>query len=133
MDIALIDNAAMSRGAWLPVELPEALRETGPVRIKLRSTDADEARRPLADHQRRIAKIRAEDGPNAPAEIADSEAQLYAALTVEWEGVLSGGVIWPCTAENAHQLYRTQKWLAKQVRLFVFSDDPFVTVLPSTS
>lgn len=132
MDIERIDNSALDEGAWLPVELPEALAESGPVRIKLRSTESDLAKKPMAEHQRRVAKARAADGPQLGSELADSEAQLYAALTVAWEGVLANGEPWPATIENARRLYRSQAWLLKQVRIFVFSDDPFLAVRSSS-
>ena len=129
LDLDLLDTSAIDAGSWLELEVPQALAEGDPVRIKLLSMDSDTYRKAVAVYRRTIAKLRIDVGDDSP-QGQTADAELYAAVTVEWSGINKAGKPWPCTRENAKALYLSQKWIARQVRAFVGTDGNFISAFP---
>jgi hypothetical protein len=126
LDLDYIDNAAIDAGSWLDVEMAPELAAQGQVRIKLKSIDSSAYVKALAQYSRTLAKLKL-DRANETPEGRDADAELYAAVTVEWEGFIKSGMDWPCTRENAKQLYLSQPWITRQVRTFVATDENFIS------
>jgi len=129
LDLDLLDTSAIAAGSWLELEVPPALAEGDPVRIKLLSMDSDAYLKAVAVYRRTIAKLKIEVGDDSPQGQA-ADAELYAAVTLEWSGLNKAGKPWPCNKDNARALYLSQKWIARQVRAFVGTDGNFISARP---
>jgi hypothetical protein len=129
LDLDLLDTTAVDAGSWLELEVPPALADADSVRIKLLGIDSEAYRKAVASYRRTIAKLRVDIGDESP-EGRSADAELYAAVTLEWSGLTQSGKAWPCTRDNAKKLYITQPWITRQVRAFVGTDGNFITARP---
>lgn len=130
IDLARIDSSAIVEGAWLDVEVPPQLQDGTPFRIKLASTYSEVFRVAAAEYRRTLAKLKRshDDGSN---EAEETNAELQAALTLDWTGLVNGGQPWPCTKANAKELYLKQAWIRDQVVQFTAVSANFIQALPS--
>lgn len=131
LDLDQIDTTAVNAGSWLTVDVPPALDDGSPMRIKLLGVDSDVYIKAAADYRRTLAKHKLTVGDESPVG-READVLLYASVTLAWEGVTKGDAPWPCTRENVCRLYATQPWVIRQVRAFVVTDANFIQALPQT-
>ena len=131
LDLDQVDNTAINAGSWLTVEVPPALDDGTPMRIKLPSVDSEAYVKAAAEYRRTLAKHKLMVGDESPVG-READVLLYATVTLAWEGVTKGGAPWPCTLQNVVQLYSKLPWVIRQVRAFVVTDANFIQALPQT-
>lgn len=123
-DLSTLDSKAASEaGTTIEIISPatgEPLLDDGePVTITIIGIDSAKLRgiaRKLND--RRMTDIRKGKNADFDSEVADEEkAKLYAAATIEWEGIALDGSVLECSERNAKKLYSDPRfpWLVEQI------------------
>ena len=131
LDLDQVDSTAVNAGSWLTVDVPPALDDGTPMRIKLLGVDSDAYLKAAAEYRRTLAKHKLTVGDESPVG-READVLLYASVTLAWDGVTKGGAPWPCTRANVVQLYTALPWVIRQVRAFVVTDANFIQALPQT-
>lgn len=132
LDIDLIDQSGMEDGSWLAVDLPSTLAVAGEVRIKLVSANSRQGRDAHSWFRRELTKNKIDPDDTESDDFLRLDQQLYARMTLAWEGIASKGEPWPFSREHAELLYRAQPWILFQVRTFVFTDANFIKLREAT-